>query len=172
MFGCRYNRNEATERVGLSDSIDLILHELMTNGPYDILLGFSQGGGMVTRIVAKLLQDLPPDKRLSDVLKCVVLVGGTPPGEDESCAALRPLPIPSLHIIGAEDSYLPQLEQLVTWYDPSQAKVCRHSEGHNIPSIRTELYPEINAYIHQVLASARPIVLEDDDDDTSDMKTK
>jgi hypothetical protein len=58
-----------------------------------------------------------------------------------------PVSIPSLHLIGNEDRFKPYSERLLEHYDPSQRKVLYHGEGHNIPSIRTELYPEIKAWI-------------------------
>ncbi len=85
--------------------------------------------------------------------------------------------IPSLHILGRADYLLSRSEQLVTCYasddnkcfrsidaksaiEPSEDEivdgkrtVLYHGEGHQIPSIKTGLYPKIKLWLegHQIL---------------------
>lgn len=57
--------------------------------------------------------------------------------------------IPSLHIMGKFDEYRRRSELLYHMYDQTNdmRTVMIHEEGHNIPSIRTELYPLISSWI-------------------------
>ena len=64
------------------------------------------------------------------------------------------LTIPTLLIIGRADPYLKECNQLFERYQESTREVIYHEEGHNIPSIRTELYPNFKAWIerHQAMS--------------------
>ena len=58
------------------------------------------------------------------------------------------LAFPSLHIMGEIDPLLPDsllLEEL--YADNTNRHTLKHSEGHNIPSIRTNLYPKIEDFL-------------------------
>jgi hypothetical protein len=57
--------------------------------------------------------------------------------------------IPSLHIMGLHDEYRPRSEELSDMYDDANdmRTIIVHEEGHNIPSIRTKLYPQITAWM-------------------------
>lgn len=59
------------------------------------------------------------------------------------------LNIPSLHLIGTEDEHLPFCNLLVERYDAGLRKILTYPEGHNIPSIRTNLYPTIKFWIQE-----------------------
>ena len=128
----------------MPESLEFVLQKIRTDGPYDALMGFSQGAGMVTRVISQLLQD-----GHADLVGCVVLVGGMVPSRSEVFKAQCPLPVPSLHIIGEEDPFKSISLELITWYQQDGMKLCRHNEGHNIPSLRTELYPIIDLFIKQ-----------------------
>ena len=61
------------------------------------------------------------------------------------------LRIPSLHIMGKADPFLPDSTVLRSLYADSPSKVIMtHEEGHNIPSVRTMLYPGIQNFLDQV----------------------
>lgn len=55
--------------------------------------------------------------------------------------------IPSLHIIGTADPYEAYCLKLYEQYNRENRQLMRHEEGHNIPSIRTGLYPQIKAWL-------------------------
>jgi Serine hydrolase (FSH1) len=77
---------------GLHTSMELIADYISQNGPFDAILGFSQGAAMATRVVLKRLG--------LDNIKCVLLVGGVPPAEIDHSVKIS---IPSLHIMGLAD---------------------------------------------------------------------
>eukprot|EP01038_Epipyxis_sp_PR26KG_P009677 gene9677-13030_t len=141
---------------GLEESLEFIINEINNNGPYDGLLGFSQGSGMVTRL-AQLLNDNDIRFIHKQPFKFVVLIGGIPPRNNsqveyndrvkDSITAPSKLLIPNLHIIGRADPLLPLCQKLLGYYDDSSRSELYHEEGHNIPSIRTGLYPSIRQWI-------------------------
>lgn len=56
--------------------------------------------------------------------------------------------IPSLHIMGEIDPLLPESLILESLYAAIPERVTlTHVEGHNIPSMRTNLYPQIEEFI-------------------------
>jgi predicted esterase len=66
----------------LEESMKYLTDHLESNGPYDGLLGFSQGCSMVTRL-ANLQQESLKKKKdkigLKNIFKFVILIGGVPP---------------------------------------------------------------------------------------------
>jgi predicted esterase len=66
----------------LEESMKYLTDHLESKGPYDGLLGFSQGCSMVTRL-ANLQQELLKKEKdvidLKNVFKFVILIGGVPP---------------------------------------------------------------------------------------------
>lgn len=58
------------------------------------------------------------------------------------------LRIPSLHIMGEIDPLLPDSLILESLYSAVPERVTlTHAEGHNIPSIRTNIYPQIQKFL-------------------------
>jgi hypothetical protein len=73
-------RGEDGSYVGLNDSVDRVLQHLAANGPYDGLLGFSQGASMVTRLV-QLQRAGDPRFTGNCLFRFVILIGAVPPVE-------------------------------------------------------------------------------------------
>jgi hypothetical protein len=63
---------------GLSESMDFLLQYIKEHGPFDGLLGFSQGASIVTRLAR--LQQLQGMEGLK-LCKFVILIGGVTPGD-------------------------------------------------------------------------------------------
>lgn len=55
--------------------------------------------------------------------------------------------VPSIHIMGRADPLLSHSRQLATMYRDADRILLEHDEGHNIPSIRTEIYPRVAEWI-------------------------
>jgi hypothetical protein len=51
--------------------------------------------------------------------------------------------------MGTVDEYLAESRRLTQLYNTTLIKILIHNEGHNIPSIRTELYPLIREWIYE-----------------------
>ena len=136
-----WNAAEAAERpatskayVGLEDSLALARQTLQEHGPFDGLLGFSQGATLGA-LLCLAPSPLPP-------LRFAVLVSGFMPrdpaleplvGTAEGPPPLR-VPLPSLHVMGEND-------QLVAAASSQRLSDCfagatlhRHEGGHLVPS--------------------------------------
>ena len=126
---------------GLESSIKRLIDHISLHGPYDAILGFSQGASMAT-ILAIIQQ--PNDPRLNGKKLCraMILIGGVdpPPPYSVDGAVIQ---IPSLHLIGDEDPYKDRCHCLVNYYAANKRTIITYPEGHNIPSIRTNIYPQI-----------------------------
>jgi predicted esterase len=128
---------------GLDESMKRLEEYIAAEGPFDGLLGFSQGASMVTRLVKRQETD-GSTKRF----KFVVFIGGVPPAELLSSPDVCTLTsVPSLHIMGESDPFLPHSQKLEAVFGGKRTTMV-HSEGHNIPSIRTNLYPQIDQWIN------------------------
>jgi thioesterase domain-containing protein len=63
------------ETAGIDRSVQFVLDHLLHNGPYDGLLGFSQGAAMATR-VAMLLEENGRKNSTSHSIRFLILIGG------------------------------------------------------------------------------------------------
>lgn len=132
---------------GLEVSMKRLNEYIAAEGPFDGLLGFSQGASMVTRLLKWQETD-----GLNRKFKFVILVGGVPPAEFcGNNGSASPIPcnlssVPSLHIMGESDPFLPQSKKLEALFGGKRTTMV-HAEGHNIPSMRTNLYPQIDKWI-------------------------
>jgi predicted esterase len=141
-----YNR-----KLGVNDGLESTIDFLSNifNGSdanLDGSLGFSQGAGVLSLYLMHCKQ-----RGLQFPVRFVILIGGIEPPDHTivSCHS-EPLDIPSLHIIGRADPLLYRSERLLTFYNPDKATILYHSEGHNIPSIRTQLYPTILMWLESL----------------------
>ena len=61
---------------------------------------------------------------------------------------MRKIDIPSLHLVGLADPYLSRSRLLFSeFYEPDKRTLLEHEETHNVPSIRTGLYPTIKDWV-------------------------
>jgi hypothetical protein len=58
--------------------------------------------------------------------------------------------LPSLHIMGCRDFVYTRSVDLTNYYDASMRVVLEHGEGHNIPSMRSGLYPIISEWVNKL----------------------
>ena len=131
---------------GLAASMEMLQGVLLNEGPFDAVIGFSQGGiaATLTTALAELRSGwLPPHAWPS----AVVLLSGMPPvlsavqdlglgcGYDE----IPPLRRPSLHVWGEGDAWKSHSEQLSSLWAADLATVLKHREGHAPPASRSVL---------------------------------
>jgi len=134
---------DETAAEGKRKSLEYILSVLLKQGPFDGIIGFSQGAGMATRVVHHLNN---ASIALKTPLKFVILIGGVPPTELQA-EQIPDILLPSLHIMGTADHLLPHSKQLEQMYDICSRQCLFHPEGHNIPSVRTNTYPKVIRWI-------------------------
>lgn len=119
------------DSLGLDESVATVREAVRELGPFDGILGFSQGAALVAMLCS--LQAQQPEAPLG--FRFAVLVAGF----RSACEAHRgfydsPLSIPSLHVFGLEDRVIPDAmsrELLPTFQDP---QVMTHAGGHFVPA--------------------------------------
>lgn len=122
----------------------------------DDTLGVQPNPTIFSSIVSTISKRKTPKSEHLNSIKFFVLIGGVPPAEycsTDSTSSSRincdvcPLAIPSLHLQGSIDPYVEYSKVLAEMYLEAIRTVCVHGEGHNIPSIRTALYPDIHRWV-------------------------
>lgn len=119
------------ESLGLDESMAAVREAVAADGPFDGVLGFSQGAAFVAMLCALQEQRLEPHFNF----RFAVLVAGFRSAcrEHERFYA-APLRIPSLHVFGLEDKVIPDgmsRELLPSFRDP---RVLVHPGGHFVPA--------------------------------------
>eukprot|EP01083_Nonionella_stella_P074831 203101_1 len=131
------------------DSVDYVLKFMESEGPFDGILGFSQGATMAALVCAHLQHDDSGAVRV----RCVFLAGGfVPRAEDVRKALGGNIDCPSLHVIGSSDQIVEQSrsKDLAKFFTNPTISV--HSGGHFIPADK----PMLEVY-RQFLRSIEPI---------------
>uniref|UniRef100_A0A0A9XGB6 Ovarian cancer-associated gene 2 n=2 Tax=Lygus hesperus TaxID=30085 RepID=A0A0A9XGB6_LYGHE len=114
--------------VGLTESIELVKTTLLEKGPFDGILGFSQGAaflGLLSSFIATKQIDAPD-------IKFVVLVAGYKFMLHEN--SYTDVNTPSLHVIGDTDSVIlkERSEELMKHF--TDFELFSHPGGHYVPA--------------------------------------
>lgn len=124
------SKDECDEDTGFGESLDLIVNTFRESGPFDGLLGFSQGAALTAMICA-----LKQRNELQIDFKFAVIVSGF----KSKCSKhfnlyTERIRVPSLHIIGDTDNVIDKClsEALAeVFVDPI---IMRHAGGHHVPT--------------------------------------
>ncbi|RZF43537.1 hypothetical protein LSTR_LSTR013061 [Laodelphax striatellus] len=116
--------------IGIEESIALVQETVANEGPFDGILGFSQGAAFTAIICALLTK-----KALNFELKFVIIVAGFKSLYDDHAELYhQKINIPSLHVIGESDEVISQerSRELIPIF--TDAKILLHSGGHYVPA--------------------------------------
>ena len=124
-------QQRCVDSLGLEESLAAVRAAAEELGPFDGVLGFSQGAALVAALCA--LQERDPDPPLR--VRFAVLVAGF----RSACEAHQgfygpPLGVPSLHVFGLDDRVIPDAmsrELLPLFLEP---QVMTHPGGHFVPA--------------------------------------
>ena len=137
--GRSYNALDTTDIcTGYQESLQVIKEIFLSEGPFDGVLGFSQGAAFLS-----LLCTLRNDPTSNLNFKFAILIAGFKSLVSPHASMYRnPIDCPSFHIIGSTDGVIPtqSSEDLLTVFMDGMAY--RHDGGHYIPSspqVRTAL---------------------------------
>ena len=142
-----YNALDKTDiTIGYEESVGVIKETIVKEGPFDGMLGFSQGASF-----ASLLSVMRSEADSGVNFKFVILIAGfrsqmmTHLGMYE-----RPISCPSFHTVGTSDAVIPTAasKELAACFD--NATVYAHDGGHYIPAspqFRTALVEFITPFI-------------------------
>ncbi|CAJ1452594.1 unnamed protein product, partial [Effrenium voratum] len=144
---------------GQMSAVRYVAEHIRHNGPFDAVLGFSEGAACATAFAAALegagrwpqkaaeemkqeLKDVPGPKLI------IAVSGVTPENLSRGCCMarskpVRPIALPSLHVIGDTDEDRRNSEELAQeWYnisfaasqsEQSDGRILRHPHGHRFP---------------------------------------
>ncbi|ETV91301.1 hypothetical protein H310_14123 [Aphanomyces invadans] len=136
------------EYVGWKASLEFAMDRIDRDGPFDALVGFSQGAGMATLLTAHY------SSTTRIPYSAVVLCCGLLPRDGMPRGLALPLSIPSFHILGKADSRYGWGRKLLSAYDPRQRQVFEHAGGHRFP-----VYPEYMATYNSIAHDLRAICI-------------
>lgn len=123
----------------VSESYDY-LTEVLEEKQYDGVIGFSQGGALA----ASYILHNQNRNGMEPVFRFAVFMCATLPWDATGTRRLRPedlsaggtvkkIDIPTLHLHGARDSWLPESRELTEMCKASEAAVFEHELGHTVP---------------------------------------
>ncbi|KAK9664487.1 hypothetical protein RND81_14G045800 [Saponaria officinalis] len=124
---------EFTEYTNLDECISYLCEYITTNGPFDGLLGFSQGATLCGLLAGYQLQG----KVLTEhsPIKFLISVSGSKfkAPEIHDVAFKDPIAVKSVHFVGEKDWLkLPSEELAAAFVDPL---IIRHPQGHTVPRL-------------------------------------
>ncbi|XP_068572630.1 esterase OVCA2 [Cebidichthys violaceus] len=124
-------QQQCEDSLGLDESVAAVREAVKTQGPFDGILGFSQGAAFVAMLCSLQEQKLEPEFNF----RFSILVAGFRSACEEHKKFYNPpLQIPSLHVFGLEDRVIPDnmsRELLPSFQDP---QVLTHPSGHFVPA--------------------------------------
>ncbi|KAF0710158.1 Aste57867_5609 [Aphanomyces stellatus] len=139
----RVSEDNSTYR-GWKDSVESLEASIRRLGPFDIIVGFSQGATMATLLTAHYQAKgrHPPYKAV--ILVCgLAPIDGMPPG-------LLEVNIPSFHILGESDPVVDAGQALVGMYSSTARHVVTHPDGHKFP-----MFPHSEVIFNEVARLVR-----------------
>ena len=131
-----------SDSTGWDMAFSYIKDQIQRLGPFDGILGFSQGAA----ITALYCATMDGKDALLQNLKFVMICSGykskahpeifasVPEGTGKA-SSYKYINIPSLHVIGGSDKQISveRSEELADCFDPSTRSILRHDQGHIIP---------------------------------------
>ncbi|KAJ5794583.1 DUF341 domain protein [Penicillium paradoxum] len=132
-----YDWDSATSLRNAYQLIDELIDE---QGPFDGIMGFSQGGSLATSFLLYHMATCPSEPVELLFRFAIIICSGNPfdargpktrryhPNED-----MRRIPIPTAHIVGRKDDEHPRQLLLHRLCDNRRATVYDHGGGHEIP---------------------------------------
>ncbi|XP_029923888.1 esterase OVCA2 [Myripristis murdjan] len=124
-------QQQCEESLGLDESLRAVRQAVKDQGPFDGILGFSQGAALVAMLCSLQEQNMEPDFSFRFA---IVVAGFRSACEEHQKFYSAPLSIPSLHVFGLEDRVIPDSMSrslLPTFQDP---QVLTHPGGHFVPA--------------------------------------
>ncbi|KAL0282025.1 UNVERIFIED_CONTAM: Dihydrofolate reductase [Sesamum angustifolium] len=140
-----------TEYTNLEECIAYLCEYITSKGPFDGLLGFSQGATLSALLLGyqaqgKILKEHPP-------LKLFVSISGSKFREPSICevAYKDPIRVKSVHFIGDKDWLkLPSEELAIAFVNPL---VIRHPQGHAVPRLGEEAVCKLSNWAMEIILS-------------------
>lgn len=124
-------QQQCDESLGLDESVAAVREAVKVQGPFDGIMGFSQGAAFVAMLCCLQEQKLEPEFSF----RFAILVAGFRSACKEHLKFYAaPLQIPALHVFGLEDRVIPDnmSRELLPSFQDTQ--VLTHPGGHFVPA--------------------------------------
>ncbi|KAF3441367.1 hypothetical protein FNV43_RR15281 [Rhamnella rubrinervis] len=142
---------EFTEYKNLEECISYLCDYITSKGPFDGLLGFSQGATLSALLLGyqaqgKVLKEHPP-------MKLLVSISGAKFREASiaDIAYKETIKVKSVHFIGAKDWLKLPSEDLATTFE--NPLIIRHPQGHTVPRLDEEATMKLQDWTTNILQS-------------------
>jgi len=122
--------------AGAKESVDAVRKAFAEHGPFDGILGFSQGAAMTALLCGMRQQNLPENAWL-DFRFAILVSGFKPRAKELSHNFEQPIEVPSLHIIGETDDKVAPAKSMDMLAGFASPVLYNHPGGHYIPSDAT-----------------------------------
>lgn len=125
-------------RETVTDAIESILSIIEEDGPFDGLIGFSQGCAVASALLAHY-STLHPCEPQTNLFKFAVFICGSRPfnyyGSELLDASVhgQVIQIPTAHVVGRNDPWYKESLGLYSLCDGQSAKLYDHGQGHLLP---------------------------------------
>jgi len=120
--------------------LDDLYHLIEEHGPFHGVIGYSEGATVASTLIVDDLKRRQAKGLLGSSFTCAIFFAGWPPlaTEGENTLLLSDevdeiITIPTFHVIGASDPYLPGCMALYNVCDSDTAEMFDHGKGHMIP---------------------------------------
>lgn len=143
----------AVQYNGIERSEAFIEHVFETQGPFDGLVGFSQGAVMAAALAA--MQKGGAALQGAPALRFVLLFAGartTFPKHSEAMQASK-IAVPSCHVYGEKDQIKKYSADLVPAFENSVVLV--HERGHVVPQLEAPQLHALRAFLQSVSSPSR-----------------
>ncbi|KAL3755069.1 hypothetical protein ACJRO7_002181 [Eucalyptus globulus] len=138
-----------TEYTNLEECVKYLCEYIMSKGPFDGLLGFSQGATLSALLLGyqaqgKVLKDHPP-------LKFFISISGSKFRTPDICdvAYKDPIKAKSVHFIGDKDWLKLPSQDLATAFD--NPLIIRHPQGHTVPRLDETTVVQMRGWTAEIL---------------------
>jgi len=145
-------------RRGMRIALDALYKTMDEFGPFDGICGYSEGATMAATLILDEQRRLTEEGRTPQI-KCAIFFAGWPPVLPNSSQIVlwdevdTVIDIPTCHIVGAGDPYLPGAMALYNVCEPDFAHLFDHGKGHTIPRDARTL-KELGSVVRELVAGA------------------
>ncbi|KAJ5887510.1 hypothetical protein N7495_007551 [Penicillium taxi] len=135
-FFDHYPRDPILPGSQLTEAFDHTNHLIAEQGPFDAVLGFSQGAALAASLIAHH-NELHPGA--APLFRVAVFLCGANPWATSGLERMSrvngayPITIPTAHVVGALDHVYPQSMQLYALCEPAKAAFYDHGSKHMVP---------------------------------------
>ena len=136
----KWPRTVHDDEASIMEAYDLLSETIEDEGPFDGILGFSQGGTLAAGFLAHHAKQHPYDH---PPFRCAVFISSLPPFQLDDAEQLHfddsvvgHIKIPTVHVVGTGDFVYNHSLRLYRICDARTASLVVHDKGHEIPGDR------------------------------------